>query len=109
LSFVKDNVGALIGAFTALAVAYGLKESAEYAARTETLGITMNVVAKNAGYGAEEIGKYEKEVKGLGITTQGTRESITQMIQAGLEIGPTAEGQVSQWPNWHGQHRIWPW
>jgi hypothetical protein len=73
LSFVKDNVGALIGAFTALAVAYGLKESAEYAARTETLGITMNVVAKNAGYGAEEIGKYEKRVKGLGITTQGTR------------------------------------
>lgn len=96
LSFVKDNVGALIGAFTALALAYGLKESAEYAARTETLGITMNVVAKNAGYSAEEIGKYEKEVKGLGITTQGTRESITQMIQAGLEIGPTAEGQVSQ-------------
>ncbi|MFZ6712972.1 hypothetical protein [Undibacterium sp. TC9W] len=94
--FLKDNVGALIGAFTALAVAYGLKESADYAARTETLGITMNVVAKNAGYGAQEIGKYEKEVKGLGITTQGTREAITQMIQAGLEIGPKAEGQVSQ-------------
>ncbi len=93
---VKDNVGKLIGAFTALAIAYGLKESVEYAARTETLGITMGVVAKNAGYGAQEISKYEKEVKGLGITTQGTREAITQMIQAGLEIGPKAEGQVSQ-------------
>ncbi len=93
---VKDNVGKLIGAFTALAIAYGLKESVEYAARTETLGITMGVVAKNAGYGSQEISKYEKEVKGLGITTQGTREAITQMIQAGLEIGPKAEGQVSQ-------------
>lgn len=96
IDFLTSNVGKLIGAFTALAVAYGLKESADYAARTETLGITMNVVAKNAGYGAEEISKYEKEVKGLGITTQGTREAITQMIQAGLEIGPKAEGQVSQ-------------
>ncbi|MFZ6872869.1 hypothetical protein ACO0LF_12455 [Undibacterium sp. Di27W] len=96
IGILKDNVGALMTAFIALAVSYGLKESAEYAARTETLGITMNVVAKNAGYGAAEIGKYEKEVKGLGITTQGTREAITQMIQAGLEIGPKAEGQVSQ-------------
>jgi len=46
LGFLKDNVMALIGAFAAMAIAYGLKESAEYAARTETLGITMGVVAK---------------------------------------------------------------
>lgn len=96
LGLLKDNVGKLIGAFTALALAYGIKESVDYAARTETLGITMNVVAKNAGYSAQEIGKYEKEVRGLGITTQATREAITQMIQAGLEIGPKAESQVSQ-------------
>lgn len=96
ITFLKENVGALVTAFLALAVSYGLKESAEYAARTETLGITMGVVAKNAGYGSQELSKYEKEVKGLGITTQGTREAITQMIQAGLEIGPKAEGQVSQ-------------
>ncbi|MDP1980472.1 hypothetical protein [Undibacterium sp.] len=96
MSFVKDNVIALVGAFASLAIAYGIKESTEYAARTETLGITLDVVAKNAGYGAQEISKYEKEVKALGITTQGTREAITQMIQSGLEIGPQAENQVSQ-------------
>lgn len=96
MDFVKDNVIALVGAFASLAIAYGIKESTEYAARTETLGITLDVVAKNAGYGAQEISKYEKEVKALGITTQGTREAITQMIQSGLEIGPQAENQVSQ-------------
>ncbi|MDO8180151.1 MAG: hypothetical protein Q7T62_18035 [Undibacterium sp.] len=96
LSLLKDNVGKLVGAFTALALAYGLKESADYAARTEVLGTTLGVVAKNAGYGATEIAGYEKEVKGLGITTQATRQALTQMIQAGLEIGPAAAGQVSQ-------------
>ncbi|MBY0572048.1 MAG: hypothetical protein K2P84_00070 [Undibacterium sp.] len=96
MGFLKDNLGKLIGAFAALAIAYGLKESADYAARTEVLGTTLGVVAKNAGYSTAQMAGYEKEVKGLGITTQATREALTQMIQAGLEIGPTAAGEVAQ-------------
>lgn len=96
LDFLRDNVGKLTAAFLALVAAYGLKESADYAARTEVLGTTLNVVAKNAGYSGEQIAGYEKQVHGLGITTQATRESLTQMIQAGLELGPAAAGQVAQ-------------
>lgn len=96
LTFLKDNIGKLAAAFTALVAAYGLKESADYAARTQVLGTTLNVVAKNAGYSQEQIAGYEKEVKGLGITTQATRQALTQMIQAGLELGPAAAGEVSQ-------------
>ncbi|MFZ6655666.1 hypothetical protein [Undibacterium sp. TJN19] len=96
LGQLKDSVASLITAFTALAIAYGIKESADYAARTEVLGTTLGVVGKNAGYSASQLSGYEKEVKGLGITTQATRQSLTQMIQVGLEIGPTAAEQVSQ-------------
>lgn len=95
-SQLKDNLLGLVGLFGALAAAYGLKESADYAARTEVLGTTLGVVAKNAGYSAEQISAYEAQVKKLGITTQATRESLTQMIQAGLELGPAAAGQVAQ-------------
>lgn len=96
LEVVKNNAGKLAAAFLTLVAAYGLKESADYAARTEVLGTTLGVVAKTAGYSTEQMAGYEAEVKKLGITTQGTREALTQMIQAGLEIGPAAEGQVSQ-------------
>lgn len=96
LGFLKDNIGTLVTAFTALVAAYGLKESADYAARTQVLGTTLGVVAKNAGYGTDEIAKYETEVRKMGITTQATRQALTQMIQAGLEIGPAAGKQVSQ-------------
>lgn len=95
LGYLKDNIGSLIGAFTALAAAYGIKESVDYAARTETLGATLGVVAKNAGYSGAEISKYEKELKASGITIQVAREAMTQMIQAGLPLGPMAEGGAS--------------
>ncbi|NDP58001.1 MAG: hypothetical protein GZ090_01400 [Oxalobacteraceae bacterium] len=96
LEVVKNNAGKLAAAFVTLVAAYGLKESADYAARTEVLGTTLGVVAKTAGYSTGQMAGYEVEVKKLGITTQATREALTQMIQAGLEIGPAAAGQVSQ-------------
>jgi hypothetical protein len=73
-------------AFAALVFAKGIKEMADYAARTETLGITMGIVAKNAGYSTGAIAGYEKELKKLGITTQAARDSITKMIQAGIPL-----------------------
>jgi hypothetical protein len=96
IGYLKENLGSLISAFTALTVAYGLKESADYAARTEVLGTTLAVVAKNAGYTTEQISGYEQEVEKLGITTQATREALTQMIQAGIALGPAEAGAVSQ-------------
>jgi hypothetical protein len=81
--------------FVSLVAAQGIKEMADYAARTETLGVTLKVVSQNAGYTAESISAYEKELKGLGITTQAARESMTQMIQAGIPLSAQAEGSAS--------------
>lgn len=75
-------------AFIAYAGVQGLKETADYAARTETLGVVLGIVAKNAGYSTAEIKDYEGQLKKSGITTQAAREAMTAMIQAGIPLGP---------------------
>lgn len=83
-------------AFAGFAAVASLKDAADIAARNETLGVTLGIIGKNAGYTKEEIAKYETELKGLGITTGAARDSLIQMIQAGLQIGPVAAGGASQ-------------
>jgi hypothetical protein len=95
LGKLEDGMKALIGAFVAFVALKSLKEMADYAARTETLGITLDIVAKNAGYTTEEIDKYEKALKKQGITSQVAAEAMTQMIQAGLPLGPQAGESAS--------------
>lgn len=82
-------------AFASFAAVASLKDAADIAARNETLGVTMEVIGRNAGYSKEELSKYEKELKGLGITTSAARESMISMMQAGLQIGPASEGAAS--------------
>lgn len=74
------------GAFVALIAIKGLNDMTQYAARVETLGVTLNVVAKNAGYTTEQVHKFEESLKAQGITTESARESLTKMIQAGLDL-----------------------
>lgn len=64
-----------------------LKDAADYAARTETLGLTLGIVARQAGYTDTEVSKFEKSLVKLGITTQSARDSMTQMMQAGIALG----------------------
>ena len=73
-------------AYAAYFAAQSVSDVTQYAARTETLGVTLDIVAKNAGYTAEQIRGYEKELKKLGITTQAARESMTSMIQASIPL-----------------------
>jgi len=74
-------------AYLAFLAIQGTKELADYAARTETLGVTLDIVASNAGYSKDAIAAYEQELKKLGITTQAARESMTAMVQAGIPLG----------------------
>lgn len=80
-------------AFAAFLAIKGLKELADYAARSETLGVTLSVVGRNAGYTKDQLAGYEKELRGLGITTQAAREGMTKMMQAGIGLG-VAAGQT---------------
>lgn len=92
---LTSHVNTAIKAFIGFLAIKGAKELADYAARTETLGITLSIVGKNAGYSQESLSQYEVSLKKLGITTQAAREAMTKMIQAGLPLGPMAEGSAS--------------
>lgn len=80
-------------AFSAMAVAGGglIKNFTMSAARTEMLGTAMRIVGDLAGYSEGQLDKLEKEVHGLGITTQTTREGLTRMIQAELDLSKATE------------------
>ena len=56
------------------------------AARTETLGIVLEVVGENAGYTTDELLRYESGVKGMGITTGAARQALVQMAQANIDM-----------------------
>ena len=95
----KEQIALVVSGIVAFAAVANLKESADLAARIETLGVTMEVVGKNAGYTKEQLDGYEKEVKALGITSEAARDTIIQMTSAGLELGDvTGKGssQVAQ-------------
>lgn len=83
-------------AFVAFAAVSSMKDAADIAARNETLGVTLDIIGKNAGYTTEAMKGYEEELKKSGITTQAARNSMIQMMQAGLELGPVAKGAASQ-------------
>lgn len=85
--------GVLVGAVGALGAAIGavkigefLKEATLTAARTEVLGTVLEVVGDNADISRGQIALLEEQVKALGITTQGARESIIKFIQSGLPL-----------------------
>ena len=67
------------------------------AARTETLGVVVQQVGKNAGYTSNEIDKFVAGVKEMGITTGSSRQSITRMIQAKLDLAKATDlARISQ-------------
>lgn len=82
-------------AFASFLAIKGVKELADTAARTETLGVTLDVVGRNAGYSTEQLRQYEAELKKLGISTSAARESLTGMIQAGLSLNSVNERGVT--------------
>ena len=67
------------------------KAAADYAAKVETLAVTLNVVGRNAGYSTEELKKFEKQIHDMGITTEVSRQALLSMIQAGINVGKLVE------------------
>jgi hypothetical protein len=96
LASLTSNAKKLALGFIALAGVMTLKEAADTAARTETLGVTLGVVGANAGYSTEQLTKYENQLKSLGITTGAARSSLTQLIQAGINLNQVNAQGVSK-------------
>lgn len=68
-----------------------IADAARYAARVETLGISMLVVGNNAGYSSQQMDQYEKSVKAMGITTEASRESLVKMAASEIDLSKASQ------------------
>lgn len=80
---VSSLVGIKVGVQALKELVFG---AAQYAAKVETLGVVLQVVARNAGYSADSTDKLTKSIEKQGITTEAARESLSKMIQAGIQV-----------------------
>ncbi|MCB2186289.1 MAG: hypothetical protein KQJ78_07720 [Deltaproteobacteria bacterium] len=62
------------------------RDAAMLAARYETLGVVMEAVGKNAGYGAQQMASFQKELQKTGISMIQSRQVLTMMVQAHLDL-----------------------
>jgi lambda family phage tail tape measure protein len=68
-----------------------IAEAARYAARVDTLGVSMHVVGQNAGYTSGQMDAFEKQVRKMGITTESSRESLTKMAASQMDVTKAAD------------------
>lgn len=89
----KESVGGLLGEFKEaikffleLEAVEQIKDIADVAARSQELGTVLQVVGNRAGYSNEQLEQIDKTVQRLGITVTASRQSLLQMVQAGLNL-----------------------
>lgn len=93
-SVLSQSLGVLVTQVTALAGAYVslrslasfISESTTLAARYGTLGVVMHTVGENAGYATSELNGYEASLERTGIAMLASRQSVSQMIQAQMDL-----------------------
>lgn len=83
--------GLALGAFQKITGMVGdinsfLSQSKDLAARSDTLGVVLDVVGKNAGYSKEQIAEFQTGLQGLGISILESKESLAKMAQSELDL-----------------------
>jgi hypothetical protein len=91
LGMVKNAAAAMGIAISAAWVVATVKDMALMAARYETLGVSMNVVGNNAGYTSVQMGEFETKLRATGIAMIESRESLTMMASAHIDLAKSAE------------------
>jgi phage-related protein len=85
-----EITAATIGAATTALGAYVSKATLT-AARTETMGVAMEAVAKATGNSMDELKVYEQALKDQGITTQESRNILTRFMQSQLDVADATD------------------
>jgi len=86
------NAAAALGlSFSAMKLVELGKDMAMMAARYETLGVSMDVVGARAGYTATELDKIEASLHKNGIAMLESRETITKMASAHMDLSRASE------------------
>ncbi len=82
---------ALAAGFSAVKLADYVKDAALLAARYETLGASVLVVGRNAGYTGQNIAYYETMLRKTGITAIESRASIASMAAANMDLAKSSQ------------------
>lgn len=86
------NVAAkLAAALAGLGAATFIKEASLLAARYETLGVVMIQAGKNAGYGSDQMRKFEKDLRAQGIAAIEARQNIAKMAAAQMDLAQAGQ------------------
>jgi len=81
----------LAGGFLGLESVRFFKDLADNAARAEVLETVLLVVGKNAGYTQQQLQDTDKAVQHLGITAQASRQALSQLIQANIDLSSATQ------------------
>ncbi|HHV42725.1 MAG TPA: hypothetical protein GXX72_07800 [Clostridiaceae bacterium] len=82
------GIGALFGG---IAVGRTIKDFVQTAARTETLAVAMNSVARASGYATAAVNEHKKAVMDMGIAEQESMQILTRFMQAQLDTADAAK------------------
>lgn len=94
MDVMRQQAAVLHGAMAALAAGglYAfLRGSVDLAARIETLGVVLNVAAKNAGYTAGQLRAQVEEVKRLGVTSKEATDSVLSLVNANVRVADSSK------------------
>jgi len=86
------KMAAVVAAYVSLREVAGfLKDSILDAARYQTLGVVLEKVGANAGYTSTQMHDFDAAVQQTGISMLDSRESLTKMATAQLDLSRAAE------------------
>lgn len=88
---LAEAVKAGASAFSAYKIAAYIKDSTLLAARFETMGIVMRVAGENAGYTLSQMEAFSKELQKSGISMLQSRDALTQLATANLDLAAAAK------------------
>jgi hypothetical protein len=88
---LEAMVGKVAAAFGLYKIADWVKDTALLSARYETLGVSMNVVGKNAGYTATSMAWYQKALQETGISALESRDTLTMMAAAQIDLSKSSQ------------------
>lgn len=90
---LAGSLGNLSNLAQQAAAAFGLWKAAQYMkdaallnARYETLGISMEVVGRNSGYTAQQMGAAAQGMQSMGISMVESRQQAMRLVQAHIEL-----------------------
>lgn len=102
LTRLKENWLAAAAAITIAWVAVNkavgaIKNVTMAAARFETLGVVMEVVGRNAGFGKDQMEGFSQGLQKAGISMLASRQVLTVMAQAQIDLNKSVElGRIAQ-------------